>query len=386
MTVEIHGLCEERFKPLEEAFRANFDDGLELGASLGVTHHGRMVVDLWAGWKDVERTHPWEKDTIVLVASTTKMMVTLAALVLLDRGLLDLDAPIARYWPEFAQGGKGAVTVRDAFTHQAGVPGYDPPVAIEALYDWAGITAHIAAEPHWFGGERVIAYHASTYGFVLGELIRRIDGRMPGTFFREEIAEKANADFHIGVSAAEFGRLAALQMPIPPEVQPSLPPVIARVGASLRIGAPDPWDYMSAQLPSENGCGNGRSIARLCAILAMGGELDNVRYLSRATVEAAASEQAYGVDDYLGLIRFGLGYGLHSEGFSAPSPTAFHWGGHGGSWGMMDMATEISVGYAPNNWIVDPNQLLEPRQQRYFSAMEALLPTLAFSEAEPKGS
>ena len=256
------------------------------------------------------------------------------------------------------------------------MPGFDPPVSIEALYDWDGITAHLAAEPHWFGGDRVIAYHGNTFGFVLGELIRRIDGRMPGTFFREELAERAGADFHIGVSEAEFARLAALRMPVEAVDPASLTPVHRRVEASLHIGVPDPWDYMSADMPSVNGCGNGRSIARLCAILAMGGELDGVRYLSRPTVELAASEQVHGVDVSFGPIRFGLGYGLHIEEYPAPSPAAFHWGGTGGSWGLMDMPSEVSVGYAPNNWIVDPNGVMDARQARYFAALEALMPSL----------
>jgi len=139
MTTEIHGFCDPRFQPLKDVFRANFEDGLELGASLAVTHMGRPVVDLWAGWVDRKRTRPWEKDTIVCVFSTTKIMAIIETLMVLDRGLIELDAPVAHYWPEFAQGGKGAVTVRDAFTHQAGVPGFQHPAPFDVLLDWEAV-------------------------------------------------------------------------------------------------------------------------------------------------------------------------------------------------------------------------------------------------------
>ncbi|MBV9540980.1 MAG: beta-lactamase family protein, partial [Alphaproteobacteria bacterium] len=149
MTTAIHGFCEPRFERIRDAFKANFDEGLELGASLGVTHQGRTVVDLWAGWADPAKTRPWSEHTIVHVASTTKVATTIVALTLVDRGAIELDAPVARYWPEFAQGGKAHVTIRDAFTHQAGVPGIAEPVTFEQLCDWDYITGRVAAEPHW---------------------------------------------------------------------------------------------------------------------------------------------------------------------------------------------------------------------------------------------
>jgi CubicO group peptidase (beta-lactamase class C family) len=156
MPIDIQGVCDERFLPLQDAFRENFEKGYEIGASLAVTRHGRPVVDLWAGHIDKQRTRPWEKDTIAPVASTTKIALTLSFLMLVDRGLVDLDATIAKYWSEFAAGGKAHVTVREALTHSAGVPGFDPPVPLEAMLDWDRITAHIAAETHWFDGRRVV--------------------------------------------------------------------------------------------------------------------------------------------------------------------------------------------------------------------------------------
>jgi CubicO group peptidase (beta-lactamase class C family) len=207
MTVEISGFCDARFEPMGDAFKANFDDGHELGASLALTHRGKAVVDLWAGWADVDRKKPWKKDTIVQVFSTTKIMLIMSVLTLVDRGKLKLGLPVGHYWPEFAQGGKDKVTVRDFLTHQGGVPAFVPPVTFEDMHHWRRMTAHIAAQPHRFEGRKVLCYHPVTYGYVLGELIRRVAGRMPSRFFRQEIARRARqtsmwACRHAGTFAA----------------------------------------------------------------------------------------------------------------------------------------------------------------------------------------
>lgn len=372
MTIDIQGLCEELFLPLQEAFRENFDAGDELGASLAVTHRGTMVVDLWGGYTDLNGTKPWQQDTIVPVASTTKIMVTLAALQLVERGLLDLDAPVARCWPEFAAGGKAAVTVRDAFSHQAGVPGLKTPVPFDVQRDWSAITARLAAEPHWFAGRQQICYHAFTYGLVVGELIRRVDGRGPAQYFREEIADPAGADFQIGLtSKADLPRLAVVRAP-EDVVRP--PGVATQVYSNFE--QPDDrasWESRTIEDPSGRGFGNGRSIARACTIIAMKGTLDGRRYLSERMVEQAGSEQAYGLCPLMGTIRWGLGFALDCAEYHAISPTAMHWGGFGGSWGIADPKSGISLGYAPNNFRTD---LVDPRLRRIYRAMRKLLPQL----------
>lgn len=374
-TADVHGFCDVRFLPLRDAFVRNLEDGLEIGASLSATWCGRTVVDLWAGFADEARTRPWTRDTIACVFSTTKIMAILCTLMLVDRGLIELDAPVSRYWPEFAQGGKGDVTIRDALTHQAGVPGFATQITMEMTYDWDAITTRIAAEPHWFGGRRVLAYHWWTYGFVLGEVIRRIDGRKPGQFFREEIANPAGVDFQIGLtSRADVDRLAKLHFgtPPPPLADES---VAARANASIAPGDMTSWAHLSTDNAAGNGYGNGRSIARACAIIAMRGELDGVRYLSPAIVEEAGAEQLHVEDENFGWIRLGLGLGMDSAGFRAPSPTSLHWGGHGGSWGLMDPAVGFSLGFAPNNMI--SVLTLDPRIQRFCHTLEKLLPTLS---------
>ena len=375
--MEINGFCEERFLPLEDAFRANFDAGLELGASVALTHRCKMVVDLWGGYADAGKTTPWKEDTITLVYSTTKIMATIAILMVVDRGQLELDAPIARYWPEFAQGGKDKVTVRDALTHQAGVPGFDPPVSFESLHDWEGTVARIAAMPHWFRGERRICYHPAIYGFLLGELVRRVDGRRMAQFFREEIAQKLDADFQIGLfSKDDIPRVAAHQFLKPPA---PLEGFRAKVMDSVAAGDWSCWERMSADIPAASGFGNGRSIAKVCSIIAMGGTVNGTRFLSRRMVDEAAREQAVGECPFMGPIRFGLGLAMHSDFFPAPSPTSIHWGGFGGSWALMDPKAGVSFGYAMNNLRVDVEDdalVMDPRLKRFSDALEKILPTL----------
>jgi CubicO group peptidase (beta-lactamase class C family) len=375
--IQIHGFCDKRFQPLKDAFIANFDAGLELGASLALTYQGKTVVDLWAGWADAEQTRPWGEDTIVGVASTTKIAAIICMLMVVDRGLVELDAPVVKYWPEFAQGGKEAVTVRDALTHQAGVPAYDPVLTYEDLRDWDKVTVNIAAQTHRFGGERRVCYHLATYGFILGELLRRVDGRRPARFFREEIADKIGADFSIGLGAkGDLERLANVRYPdvrLPPPESPLMAYILAAF-----LFAPDlSWESLSIENPSGIGFGNGRSIARVCSILAMRGELDGRRYLSGTLVDEAAREQVSGEDPHMGWVSYGLGFGLHSPMFRAATPTSFHWGGYGGSWGLMDPKAGVSLGYAPNNWLTDVTlQGMDPRLERFSNALKTVLPRL----------
>lgn len=378
MPVEIHGHCDEKFLPFKDAFVANFEDGLELGASLAVAHRGKMVVDLWGGFADRKKTKPWQQDTIVILFSTTKILAALAMLLLIDRKRIELDATVATYWPEFAQGGKGNVTIRDVLTFRAGVPGFSPPVSFAAQRDSAAMVANVEAQRHWFNGERKLCYHPVTYGVLIGELVRRVDGRSFGTFFREEIAQRLGADIQVGLSSrSDVSRLAGV---IWPTDEDGFAPgsLQDRIGRSL--GNPEPgetleWEQLAIDNPASNGFGNGRSIARVCSLLAMKGELDGERYLSSALVEEASREQLYEVDPIMGALKLGLGFGLHSKEFPAPTQTCFHWGGFGGSWGVMDPATGLSLGYAPNRLIVDWSDgtyHLGSRLNRFAAVLERL--------------
>ncbi len=192
--MQTNGTCKPAFEAVRAAFAANFDAGLELGASVAVTVDGESVVDLWAGLA-TPGGRLWTEDTIVNVYSSTKTMASLCVLMLADRGKLDLDAPVATYWPEFAQNGKAGVLVSHVMAHSAGLPGFDPPLQVADLYDWKKCCDNLATQAPWWEPGTAVGYHAITQGYLQGELVRRVDGRTLGTFFREEVAARLGADF-----------------------------------------------------------------------------------------------------------------------------------------------------------------------------------------------
>ena len=195
----LDGTCSARFDPLRELFAAKLESGEDLGASLALKIDGEMVVDLWGGWADLARTKPWTANTITNVFSTTKCMTSLAALVLVDRGELDLDANVAAYWPEFAARGKRrGIKVRQILSHTSGVSGWEQPITIEDLYDWGKSTALLAAQAPWWEPGTASGYHAFSYGFLIGEVIRRITGQRLGEFLAAHSAGPLGADLHSG--------------------------------------------------------------------------------------------------------------------------------------------------------------------------------------------
>lgn len=380
MAIEIHGHCDPRFAVLRDAFRANFEEGHDIGASLGATYQGRLVVDIWAGHADPDRKVPWQKDTIVPVASTTKIIMMIGMLVALDRGLLDLDQTVSHYWPAFAQGGKEKVTVRDAITHQAGVPGFEVPLTHAEVINWQLATARVAAEPHWFGGERKLCYHANTYGFLLGELIRRVDGRGPRRFLTEEVLQPAGAEFYLGLTSFDLvKRVARLEMP-------AIGYDIGGIGqkllhsVDLSPASLSSWERNASENPGGIGFGSGRAIALACGIVANNGVWDRKPVISPEIIALAGTEQVYERDPYIGMLRLGLGFGLDGKEFPAPSSTCMHWGGYGGSLGLMDPRTRCSIGFAPNKWVApvgSEDQIhIDTRSGRLFGALRQLLPLL----------
>jgi CubicO group peptidase (beta-lactamase class C family) len=347
---EVHGFCDERFEPLADLLRHNQEHGVDEGASLAATLGGEMVVDLWAGTADRERSRPWTEDTLVTVFSTSKVMVNVAVLLLYDRGLLDLDAPIADYWPEFAQNGKGAITPRMVLVHRSGLPGFGRSFGFEEIHDWDLVVGVLERAEPWYEPGTESYYHAMTYGYLLGEVVHRISGLAFDEFFRREIAEPLGADFHFGLSPEDQARVAQLWYPDPVTAAEAYSDVVM---SEVQMGDWVVPSRMAAVMPSTSGIGNARSVARICAMLAMGGELDGRRYLSRETVEEAGTEQSFEEDRLIGWCRYGLGFGLDSEYFPASTPTSMHWGGFGGSLATMDPATGMSVGFAPNRLLVE---------------------------------
>src|SRR5262245_15095995 len=313
--MDIHGILDPKFAPVREAFADNFAQGSELGASVAVTVDGRPVVDLWAGQAS-QGGGPWQRDTIVNVYSTTKTMAALSVLICADRGLLDLDAPVARYWPEFAQNGKDGVLVRHVMSHSAGLSGFEPALkSVEELYDWDRIVRGLAAQKPWWTPGDGSGYHAVTQGYLQGELVRRVTGKSIGRFFRDEVAAPLGADFHIGLPAEHDARVGELvPPPLGPESAAADPDSIAgRTMRSVSLTGSEPrtTGWRRAEIPAAGGIGNARSVARVHSALACGGAVDGVRLLSEATVKRILEKQTNGTDKVLNApARFGMGFGL----------------------------------------------------------------------------
>ncbi len=348
---EIQGDFDPRFAGVAQALERNLDQGADIGASVAVVLDGEQVVDIWGGHKDAAGTEPWERDTIINVFSTTKTMTALCALILADRGELDLHAPVARYWPEFAQAGKEQVEVRQLLGHTAGMSGWDQPLASEELADWERCTSLLAAQAPWWTPGAESGYHAVTQGYLVGEVIRRITGRTLGQFFRKEVTEPLGADFHIGLPAAHDARVTPL-IPPPPADLRSI--VLPEMGVRTLTNPPvsgelttEEW-WRRAEIPAANGHGNARSVAAIQSIVSSGGEVRGTRLLSEAGVAAIFEQQSDGRDLVLDVpLRFGMGYGLSSETMPM-GPRTCAWGGYGGSLVVNDLDARLTVAYVMN--------------------------------------
>jgi CubicO group peptidase (beta-lactamase class C family) len=343
---DIQGVCDKRFGAVRKALAESLD-GDDVGASAAVFLDGEPVVDIWGGYADAARTTGWQRDTITNVWSTTKTMAALCALILADRGDLDLAAPVARYWPEFAAAGKDGVLVRHVLSHTCGLPELDGPTTVDDLYDWPAVTARLAAQaPRWEPG-MLAGYHSLTQGFMIGEVIRRVTGRSLGTFFAEEVAGPLGADFHIGLAAEHDHRVApSIAPPSSPDGDMVAAPPSGSAARSegIRMSAGNSLAWRRAEIPDASGFGNARSVAAVQSVLASGGTAGGVPLLSLAGRERAREEQYHGFDQILGAsIRYGMGYGiLDGKCF---------WGGWGGSMVMIDLDNRMSIAYVMNQML-----------------------------------
>jgi CubicO group peptidase (beta-lactamase class C family) len=355
MSSVVQGQCSERFEPLKALLESFIDSGRDVGASLALSIDGETLVDVWGGWVDAARVQPWQRDTIINVWSTTKPMTSLAVLMLIDRGEIDPDAPVARYWPEFAANGKGAITVRQVLAHASGVSGWAEPVRVEDLFDWEKSTSMLAAQAPWWPPGSASGYHALNYGHLLGEIVRRVTGQTLGQFFAKEIAKPLGADFHIGLADSEFRRVALV---VPPEqgldvsAIPRETPSYKTL-ANPQLDARESWteDWRRAELGACNGHGNARSVMRVQSVVANGGELGGVRLLSQKTVDRIFNTEIEGVDVVLGApLRFGLGYGLPNREVTPfiPAGRKAFWGGWGGSIVIVDADHRMAFSYVMN--------------------------------------
>jgi CubicO group peptidase (beta-lactamase class C family) len=372
---EVNGTCDTRFDAVREALQRNIDSGEEVGASIVVDLDGEIAVDLWGGSRDEAGTVPWTPDTITNVWSTTKTITSLAALMLVERGQLDVDAPVAAYWPEFAANGKQDVLVRHLLSHTSGVSGLDQPAAPEDMYDWGKSTARYAAQEPWWAPGTASGYHALNFGHLIGEVLRRITGSSLKQFVADEIAGPLGADFQIGAAESDWGRIADV---IPP---PPLPLDLDALGPDSLVVKTftGPWvpaaeantpGWRRADIGAANGHGNARSVARIMSALPRGGAVDGVRLLSPDTIELIFREQANGVDMVLGVpIRFGIGYGLPIPATIPylPDGRVCFWGGWGGSMIVMDLDRGLTISYMMNK--MAPGIIGSPRAEEYSRAI-----------------
>ena len=337
---EIQGSYDDLFVAVPSLLARLLDDG-DTGGCAAVFVDGEPVVDVWGGFADAARTIPWQRDTIAGVFSVTKTMTALCALILADRGELDLAAPVARYWPEFGAAGKEAVLVRHVLSHTAGLPDWDGPV--EELYDWPAATGRLAAQALEWEPGTAAGYHSLTQGFLVGEVVRRITGRSVGRFFADEVAGPLVADFAIGLPAEHDSRVALAVPPPSRDVDYTAGAAgsASAPGTAMRVRDGNSVAWRRAQIPAASGFGNARSVALVQSVMACGGAARGVRLLSPAGCERAREEQFSGEDRRLGMpLRWGLGYALFG--------TSFGWGGWGGSLVMIDPDSRMAVAYVTN--------------------------------------
>ncbi len=358
MNIDISGSCTSRFAAVKDAFAKNFATNGDVGASVAVVMNGELVIDLWGGYQDVHGTTPWQRDTIINVFSTTKTMSCLSLLVLASRGLVDVDAPVEKYWPEFGQNGKGNVLVRHLLSHTAGLPAWDKRIDGTDLYDWDTVTNLLAGQATWWEPGWKSGYHGITQGNLVGEVVRRVDGRTVGRFFADEIALPLDADFHIGLGA-EHDKRVALVIPVPPLqfgsgdglVQPDRDSIPYRA-SNPRLAAEQSWEipWRRAEIPAAGGHGSARGVALAQAAVSHGGSLRGVDLLSTKTIDRIFDVQAAGRDLVLGIgVTFGVGYGLNSpRNPISPNARVCYWGGWGGSLVVNDVDAGFTMAYVMN--------------------------------------
>ena len=377
---ELLGKCDDRFDGLRAALARNLDSSEELGVSLVLDIDGEIVVDLWGGFRDEARTVPWSEQTITNVWSSTKTVTSLAALMLVDRGELDVDAPVARYWPEFAAQGKQDVLVRHVLSHASGVSGLEQPAVAEDLYDWPRATSRMAAQAPWWPPGTASGYHALNYGHLVGEVVRRISGKTLKQFVAEEIAGPLGADFQIGAAESDWDRIADV-VPPPPlpfdfaALDPDSPAVKTLTGPLVPAEVANTPGWRRADIGAANGHGNARSVAQVMSVVARGGEVDGVRLLGQDTIDLIFREQQNGIDLVLGVpLRFGIGYGLPQLDILPwiPDEKICYWGGWGGSMIVTDVGRRMTISYMMNK--MGPGIIGSDRSTQYGHAIYDALP------------
>jgi CubicO group peptidase (beta-lactamase class C family) len=357
----IGGTYAPEFAALRAAFIGNFETLGEPGAAIALYHHGRLVADLWGGWRDRARKISWGRDTLVNFFSVGKPLAALCILRLVERGMIDLDAPAADHWPEFAAHSKAQITLRHILSHQAALPAIREVLLPDAMLDWPTMIAALEAQRPWWVPGTAHGYHVNTFGFLVGELLRRLTGKSIGAYFRDEIAVPLNVDVHFGVPLSDHARVAEFLWP--EGSMPRAPASDLTDDQQMRwntywnpagisgAGFVNTSGWRSAEIPSTNGHGTARGVARIYAALVAGGALDGVEIIGRDMLREAVSEHASGIDRVLERnTRFGLGFQLpQPERLIGPNREAFGHFGAGGSLAFCDPATGIAFTYLTND-------------------------------------
>jgi CubicO group peptidase (beta-lactamase class C family) len=367
------GHCDARFDKVAEALGQAISDGEEVGAAIAIDVDGETVVDVWGGHADATLTKPWTADTIVNVWSSTKTVTALAGLMLVDRGLIEPNTPVASVWPEFGAAGKERVEFRHLLTHSSGVSGWDQPVIVEDLYDWEKSTAMLATQAPWWEPGTASGYHALTHGHLIGEVLRRVTGSTLKQFVADEIAGPLGADFQIGARPEDAGRIAEIIPAADPMA--GIPPMDQWTEQMLKTftgPAPDPTvantdAWRAADIGAVNGHTNARALTKILSAISLGGSVAGVRLLRPETVEQIFEVQCEGPDLVLARhpIRWGLGFGLPNESIPyVPDEKICFWGGWGGSWETMNPDRRTTIAYVMNK--MGPGIEGSERTDRYF--------------------
>src|SRR5262245_4402499 len=380
----LHGTVKPGFEAVRDAFAANLWSGADVGAAAAVFIDGEPVVDLWGGYLDATYTREWQRDTITQTFSSTKTMTALCALLLADRGEIDVNAPVSKYWPEFGAAGKQDIQVRHVLGHSSGVAGWNEPTTFSDIYDWEKSTARLAAQKPWWEPGTASGYHGCNFGHLVGEIVRRVTGMSMGTFLRKEIAEPLGAEYYIG-TPAECDARVSLQMQGYP-ILPTGSPLFKLALMNPHVRPQDTWSigWRRAELGALNGHTNAYGIAALQSVAANGGAKGKT-FLSDKGRLRILEQQAHGRDLVLGIpLTWGMGYCL--DPWIQPSDLAGaapkvaerlgrrvgHWGGGGGSMSYVDLDARLSFGYTPNRWITGPHE-----QDRSLNVLRAVYACLA---------
>ncbi|KAF9872495.1 beta-lactamase [Colletotrichum karsti] len=359
---QIKGTCDHRFEGLRTQMQQFIDSGEEVGAAIAVNLNGDNVVDIWGGYANKENNQPWDKDTIVNIFSTTKNVLSLAILILIDRQVLSTTDKVSKFWPEFAANGKENIEIRHIMSHTSGVSGWDAdgPLSFDEISDLDEATAKLAAQAPWWTPGSASGYHAWTFGHLLNEIVRRATGMSLRDFVIEEIVKPFGVDFQFGVQDNDLDRTTDV-IPAP---LPKLPPGVGPQPGSITFRTMNPMPFPSnfantaswrkGNVLAASGHTNARALTRMLSIISLGGSFDGKTLLSSKTIDQIFEEQSDGVDLVIGApLRFGIGYGIAGEGNTAvadwlPNGRVCFWGGMGGSFAIMDLDRKLTITYVMN--------------------------------------